>query len=353
MVKKEDPHKKHESKPPDKPQPDAVFELKPVGSKIHVHLNGEIIHRANSMAAAQETVRKREKGFKQAVVHVDPELTRGGDGKSLPAGMFFGTGIGHALVPQPQFTLDQKIAFLKTNVRLVAKGASNSLLAVGEGGLGKTWNTMEVLKDSGLTDIRKTLMDHEVGTRVNMSKHYRFVKGTGSAKGLFRLLQENNGGLIILDDCDDLLKDKTAQNILKTALDTLNDRWITWQAEEPVGGTDLEREFEYTGRIIFLSNMAPETIQQALKTRALRADMTMNREEIVEYMERYMIPNEAFLPDITLKVKTDALDHIKEIRDMIPIKAFSARALIHACKLRMSGEEDWKAITTFNLTSKA
>jgi hypothetical protein len=251
-----------------------------------------------------------------------------------------------------QFTLDQKIHFLRTNARLVAQGHSHSFMAIGEGGLGKTWNVMEVLAEAGLKDIRKTLVEKEVGHVVNMAKHFRFVKGTGSAKGLYRLLFENNDGLIILDDCDDLLKDKTGQSILKTALDTLDDRWITWQAEEPPGGTDLPREFEYTGRIIFLSNEPVEKINQALKTRCLRTDMTLSRDQIVEYMERYMLDSEAFLPKVSKAHKKQALALIKDIKDQIPIKSFSARAFIHACNIRESGEADWKDIATHNLCSK-
>lgn len=318
-----------------------VFELEPHGHKVHVKLNGELIHRAGGISAAQETVRKRSKGMPNCVVRMMGGLTEQHALGAVPI-----------VPPPPDFTVEQKIHFLRTNVRMVAKGVSNSLLVIGEGGLGKTWNTMEVLQECGLKDLRKTMVEAEIGQKILMKNHYLFVKGTGSAKGLYRLLFENNNGLLILDDADDLLFDKTGQNLLKTALDTLNERWLTWQAEEPPGGSDLPRSFEYTGRIIFLSNQPPEKVNQALKTRALRADMSFSRDQIIEYMETYIIPNDVFMPDISAKHKQDALNLIKDIRDMIPLKSFSARALIHACNYRASGEKDWKDLATHSLTSK-
>jgi hypothetical protein len=318
-----------------------VFEFRHVGEKIHVTLNGELIHKAGSISAAQETVRKKSKGLTNVVLRTDDNITQQ---QAL--------GFVPMAAPLPSLSLDEKLHLLRTNARIVAKGHAHSFMAIGEGGLGKTWNTMEVINEVGLRDIRKTLVEKEVGHAVNMAKHFRFVKGTGSAKGLFRLLFENNGGLVILDDCDDLMKDKTGALILKTALDTLDERWITWQAEEPPGGSDLPREFEYFGRIIFLSNQPVAKIDQALKTRALRTDMTLTRPQIVEYMERYMLPSEKFLPNVKTAYKKDALALIKDNMDLIPISSFSARALIHACVVRDSGEKDWKKVALGTILAK-
>jgi hypothetical protein len=63
---------------------------------------------------------------------------------------------------------------------------------------------------------------------VNPKKVFTQIKGFSTAKNMFRTLYENNGSTIIFDDCDSILKDAIAINILKAALDSYDKRVITW-----------------------------------------------------------------------------------------------------------------------------
>jgi hypothetical protein len=86
------------------------------------------------------------------------------------------------------------------------------------------------------------------------------VTGFSRATGLYLLLHEyrNKGDVLVLDDLDSVFSDETALNLLKAALDTTHKRIISWRAETKmvdVDGEPVEREFEYKGSIIFLTNL--------------------------------------------------------------------------------------------------
>lgn len=304
-----------------------VFEMEPVGDKIHVRLNGGVIHRAGSLSAAQETIRKRSVGLQNV------SITTRGDIKV--------NGIDTAYQQhQERFSINERFGMLNDYAEMVAAGDANSLLVGGEGGLGKTWTIMSALIAAGYRDLSKIEAEAEIGMKVRRDKAYRFIKGYSTAKSLYRALYEDNGAVMIFDDCDSIHTDKTGANILKTALDTLDERIIHWNAEEPIGGTDLPRSFEYTGRIIFISNLRFEKMNEALLTRALRVNLQMTKPEIMERVRWILDESPDFLPAIGKAHKDEVYDIIMENLDTV--QRLSLRTMILCCKIRQANKANWR-----------
>ena len=134
------------------------------------------------------------------------------------------------------FNINQRFEFLNNLTTMVVNNATPSLIITGEGGLGKSHSVTETIKSNDLSD-----------------DEYIFFKGYSTARGLYNTLYDNNGKLIIFDDCDSVLDDKVALNILKSALDSYEKRTISWMAKMNKND-EYPQQFEFTGRIIFISN---------------------------------------------------------------------------------------------------
>ena len=171
------------------------------------------------------------------------------------------------------------------------------------------------------------------------------VKGYSTAKGLYRTLFENNNSIVVFDDCDAVLKDPIALNLLKGALDSYGKRIISWNAD--MRDDDLPRSFEFTGRVIFISNMDQDRIDQAIRSRSMMIDLSMTLDQKIERM-KHIAASESFLPEYDLEIKADALDLITEIKDQC--KEISLRTLIAVCKIRASNK-DYKDLATYMLTA--
>jgi len=242
-----------------------------------------------------------------------------------------------------RFDINTRFGFVEKLVTMVASGVQPSAVITGEGGLGKTFTVTKTLTENGYSDI-SSLADFEVGAVINTRKCFTMVKGYSTAKGLYRTLFENNKSIIVFDDCDAVLKDPVALNLLKGALDSYGKRIISWNAD--MRDDDLPRSFEFTGRVIFISNMDQSKIDQAIRSRSMMIDLSMTLDQKIERMEHIALSAE-FLPEYDKKVKTDALALIRDIKE--DCKEISLRTLIAVSKVRASNK-DWKDLATYMLT---
>jgi hypothetical protein len=171
------------------------------------------------------------------------------------------------------------------------------------------------------------------------------VKGYSTAKGLYRTLFENNKGIVVFDDCDAVLKDPVALNVLKSALDSYGKRIISWNAD--FRDDDLPRSFNFEGRVIFISNLDEGKIDQAIRSRSMMIDLTMSLDQKIERMETISMMDE-FMPEYDKVIIKDALDLIREVKD--DAKEISLRTLIAVSKVRASNS-NWKDLATYILTA--
>jgi hypothetical protein len=210
---------------------------------------------------------------------------------------------------------------------MVVNNTTPSLIVTGEGGLGKTHSVTSTIQDNSLED-----------------KDYLFIKGYSTARGLYNTLYDNNGKLIIFDDCDSVLDDRVAINILKSALDSYETRTITWSAR--MNKADVyPQSFNFTGRIIFISNKDKAKIDGAILSRSLTVDLSMTPDEKIERME-YILPN--ILPDYELAVKKDALKFLSENKESDNL---NLRTLIMVSKIRHSYKNTWQDLSNYMINS--
>ena len=243
------------------------------------------------------------------------------------------------------FNINERFEFVENLVQMIASGLQPSAVITGEGGLGKTYTVNKTLIASGLKDLSE-LGALEEGSVVRRTKAFVSIKGYSTPKGLYRTLYENKDSVIVFDDCDSILKDPVALNLLKSALDSYGKRIISWMAEGFGRDDDLPRSFEFKGRVIFISNLNQDKIDQAIRSRSMMVDLTMNEDQKIERMET-IAQSEEFLPEFTVEYKKDALDLIRSLKD--DAKEISLRTLISVTKIRASGNKNWKGMATYIL----
>lgn len=246
-----------------------------------------------------------------------------------------------------EFGINKRFEFVTKMVNMVASKTLPSAVITGQGGLGKTHTVLNALNAANLINVTD-LAEFETGTRLPLSRCYRIIKGYSTAKGLYRTLFECNNMTVVFDDCDSVLKDPVALNILKGALDSYSDRYISWNAD--MRDDDLPRSFKFTGQIVFISNMDLDRIDQAIRSRCLCVDLSMSEEQKLERME--LIVNEnTFLPEYDASIKSEAMAFLKN--EMIGKAVnLTLRSLISTVKIAASGG-DWKSLAKYVLTQGA
>jgi hypothetical protein len=224
------------------------------------------------------------------------------------------------------YNINERFEFLNKLTGMVVDGITPSLIITGQGGLGKSHTVLSIVKE-------KELFPFE----------YHIIKGYSTARGLYNTLFDNNNKLIIFDDCDSILEDKVAINILKSALDSYETRRISWSAKMNKND-EYPQSFDFGGRIIFISNKSRKSIDDAILSRSLTVDLTMTPEEKIERMNHII---EGILPDYPLDVKKDALNYLDEKKYEIQL---NLRSLIITSKLRMAHPDSWKDLSNYMIS---
>jgi len=241
-----------------------------------------------------------------------------------------------------EFQINDRFLFTEQLVRMVAKGETASCVITGEGGLGKSYTVMKALRASGLKDISEL----PIGEVIPSRGCFRVIKGFSTAKGLYRILFENQNSICVFDDCDSILKDPDALNLLKGALDSYDRRFITWNTS--INDDGLPRSFEFKGGVVFISNLPQDKISQAIRSRAMNVDLSMTADQKIERMETIMKADE-FMPFVPMEYKVDAINIIKENKDFA--SEISLRTLINVAKIRNSGNSNWKALAKYMMVN--
>lgn len=222
------------------------------------------------------------------------------------------------------FSINERFEFLEDLTTMVVKGVTPSLVITGGAGNGKT------------KSVKRTIEYNELE-----NNDYIFFKGYSTPRGLYNTLYDNNGKLIIFDDCDSVLEDKVSKNILKSALDSYEERTISWgkMTKNDVYPT----QFNFTGRIIFISNKSKNSIDGALKSRSLMVDLTMTPEEKIERLT-YILPN--ILPEYDMETKELALNFLDDVKNEVDI---NIRTFIMVTKMCKSFPDNWRKLASYSI----
>ena len=223
---------------------------------------------------------------------------------------------------------DPKVMFdnLERLTKMVGRGIQPSLVVTGMAGMGKTHIIKETLKNMGLKE----------------STDFVHFKGRATAAGLFITLYENSDAVIVLDDCDSVFKDDDAVNILKAALDSYDTRRISYISSKPLKDSydqAVPRHFEFTGKIIFISNITQSKLDEAVKSRSFVSDISMNTKQMFTRMEQLMDKME---PRIPMKAKQEALKCMKELNEEFAGVEINLRSFIKAARVAAMGFDNTK-----------
>ena len=221
---------------------------------------------------------------------------------------------------------DPEVMFsnLESLTKMVGRGIQPSLVITGMAGVGKTHLVKETLKQMGLRE----------------SYDFEHFKGKATAAGLFITLYQNSDKIVVLDDCDSVFKDDDAVNILKAALDSYDTRKISYISTKPLKdefGEPIPAHFEFTGKIIFISNIHQSKLDEAIRSRSFVADISMNTGQMFQRMEQLM---QSMEPRIPLAAKQQALDIMKELDAKFGGVDINLRSFIKAARICAMGFED-------------
>lgn len=207
-------------------------------------------------------------------------------------------------------------------VRLVARKGTHALMIVGPGGVGKSYTVRATLLQEGRQEGRDWIR----------------IPGYASPLGLYSHLYDHKNKLVFFDDCDQIFKCEHGLNILKSTLDTLPRRVVTWRSVSTKVPTP---EFEFTGQVIFASNMDPNEVTnphfRALLTRIMTLVLGGSREEILMHVISKM-------PDVGADLPTEQREEILGfLKDNYrQYNNFSIRTLRDLIALRKAFPTEWQ-----------
>ena len=169
-----------------------------------------------------------------------------------------------------------RFAILDEMAEAVATSKVRAMIVSGPPGIGKSYGVEKALeKQNMFTDI------------AGDKRKFEMVKGAMSAIGLYKKLYEfkDKGCVCCFDDCDAILYDDLALNLLKAALDTTPKRMLHWNTESrTLQNEGMPNHFEFNGGVIFITNVKFDNVKSkklqdhlaALQSRCHYLDLTID-----------------------------------------------------------------------------
>ena len=172
--------------------------------------------------------------------------------------------------------IEQRFSILDDMTKAAIAGDIRAMIVVGPPGVGKSYGVEYQLEKAGMFD--------QISSR---KVKYQVIKGAMTPIGLYCTLYKNSDpqNVLVFDDCDSILLDDVALNILKAALDSGKRRRIHWNADSSM----LRREgvpdaFDFKGSVIFITNLKFDHLKtkklqdhlEALQSRCHFLDLTLD-----------------------------------------------------------------------------
>ncbi len=158
----------------------------------------------------------------------------------------------------------------------VSTSKVRAMIVSGPPGIGKSYGVERALE-------KRSMFDDIAGS----SRKFEVVKGAMSPIGLYKKLYEHSakGHVVCFDDCDAILYDDLALNLLKAALDTGKKRTLHWNTESrTLMAEGMPNSFEFNGGVVFITNVKFDNVKskklqdhlQALQSRCHYLDLTID-----------------------------------------------------------------------------
>ena len=187
--------------------------------------------------------------------------------------------VGEAVAETDEQAIDRiagRFAILDEMAEAVATNKVRAMIVSGPPGIGKSYGVEQALE-------KQNMFQDIAGDK----RKFEVVKGAMSAIGLFKKLYEYSGRgcVVCFDDCDAILYDDLALNLLKAALDTGKKRTLHWNTESrTLIAEGMPNHFEFHGGVIFITNIKFDNVKskklqdhlQALQSRCHYLDLTID-----------------------------------------------------------------------------
>ena len=226
------------------------------------------------------------------------------------------------------FSVIERFEFIRQFVRLVAKGAINSFVLTGSGGIGKTTAVMKTLASIGLQED----LPGEDGD-------YMVIRGFSTPRALYDTLYQFKNKILILDDADAIFKDPVGANLLKACLDDKPVRVVNWSSSRD--DSETPSRFVYTGKMIFISNLSINQFPQAIISRSQKVDVSLDNAEKVEIIAK-------IFEDIDHDdgEKMDVLEFVRENAENA--SDLNIRSAVALLTLRQEFGKNWARIAKYS-----
>ena len=170
----------------------------------------------------------------------------------------------------------ERFDILHEMTKATVSGDIRAMIVSGPPGVGKSFGVEQEID-------KACLFDKLAGKRLRAE----VVKGSATPIGLYQTLYKYSdaNSVVVFDDCDSILLDDVALNLLKGALDSGKKRKISWLSESSA----LRREgipdsFEFKGSVIFITNLKFDQMKSqklrdhldALQSRCHYLDLTLD-----------------------------------------------------------------------------
>lgn len=248
--------------------------------------------------------------------------------------------------------LRNRFEVLKEMTKAVKAGTVRAMIVTGPPGVGKSFGVEEVLSKDDLFDM--------MGQR---KPKYEFVKGAMSAIGLYSMLYKysDSKNVLVFDDCDSILLDDVALNILKAALDSSKKRTISWNTDSRVLRAEgIPDKFEFRGGAIFITNLKFENVRSkklqdhlgALESRCHFIDLQMDTDRekclrIKQITQDGMLADYEFAPEVQDEIVDFIMDNKSKMREL------SLRTVLKVADLRKSFPNNWKEMCSVTVMKGA
>jgi predicted RNase H-like HicB family nuclease len=238
----------------------------------------------------------------------------------------------------------ERFEILTEMTRAAIDGGIRAMIVSGPPGVGKSFGVEQEID-------KATLFDRIAGKRLRAE----VVKGSATPIGLYQTLYKysDENCVLVFDDCDSILVDDVALNLLKGALDSGKKRKISWLAES----STLRREgipdsFDFKGSVIFITNLKFETMKSqklrdhldALQSRCHYLDLTLDtmRDKILRIKQ--IAKDGVLFKDYEFETETqDAIFEFMETNQS-RLREMSLRMALKIADLRKLSEGNWKRL---------